>query len=582
MGTDAARTGRWGYAALFAFLLLYPFPYQARLNNPNENVRLYMTAALVEHGTYAIDRMRERWGWVNDAATRDGHVYSVKAPGTSWLGVPGYAAYLGLTRLLGIAFDRTVALWVCRATGTILPFWLGLWWLWRWLDTQTRHAPLRDAAFVSVAFGSLLYGYGLLFVSHTLSALAAFVAFIGLRETARASTPLRPLQAFWLGTLTAWVTVLEYPGLVASLVLAAYAAWLLRLKPALGWFAAGGLLPALAMMHFQWSAFGSPFSPGHLMVENDAFRSAHEQGLYGAVGPTWSSLHGLLFDLGAGLFPLTPLLVFAVPGFFWMARSVNDRVAAWFAIALCCLTLLSIASMNNWRGGWTVGPRYLAVLVPFMAWAALVAFNRFAGRFPRTTFSLASGCALAGLIASGAPSVYYPHLPPEFTRPLPQLIALLVAHDYAPLNAGHWLGLHGSLSMLPLSIAALALICGGLFRTLRSRDAVIVLLGSLAIGSAFLAPLVLRPDVEPGVSNAQAFVTRRWTPEGHDRAARLEQRLAITERSGAVHRSAAATYRALAETYRKEGRDTEELRTDRRLSRILGRTYGSAERQRER
>jgi len=568
MGSRPLRTERWGYAVLFAFLLLYPFPYQARLNNPNENVRLYMTAALVEHGTYAIDRMRERWGWVNDAATRDGHVYSVKAPGTSWLGVPGYAFYLGVTRMFGIEFDRTVALWVCRVTGTILPFWLGLLWLWRWLDSQTRHASLRDSVFVSVAFGSLLYGYGLLFVSHTLSALAAFVAFAGLRDAARGSDPPKPLHSFWLGTLTAWVTVLEYPGLIASIVLAAYALWLLRFRRALWWFAAGGVLPALAMMHFQWSAFGSPFSPGHLMVENDAFRSAHEQGLYGAVGPTWSSLHGLLTDPGAGLFPLTPLLLFALPGFYWMVRSAADRVAAWFALSLCTLTLLSIASMNNWRGGWTVGPRYLAVLVPFMAWAALVAFNKLAERWPRTSLAVASGAALAGVVASGAVSVYYPHLPPEFTRPLPQLIGLLVAHDYAPLNAGHWLAWHGTLSMVPIAIAALAVLYLGYRQIPRLAGRGVVLLGSLSTAGLFIAPLTLRPDYEPGVAEARAFVTRRWSPAGHDVAARIEQTLVIAERSGAPNGPRPDAYRELSEVYRSEGRESENLRTDRRGQRI--------------
>lgn len=567
MRAAAMRNERWGYAALFACLLLYPFPYQARLNNPNENVRIYMTASLVEDGTYAIDRMRERWGWVNDAATRDGHVYSVKAPGTSWLGVPGYALYLSITKLFGIAFDRTVALWICRVTGTILPYWLSLLWLWGWLRTQTTHAPLRAATFVSVAFGSLLYGYGLLFVSHTLSAMAAFAAFVGLRETAR-SPFTTPLHAFWLGTLTAWVTVLEYPGLIASVVLAMYAVTVFRLRSALLWFSLGGLLPALAMMHFQWSAFGSPFSPGHLMVENDAFRSAHEQGLYGAVGPTWSSLHGLLFDLGAGLFPLTPLLVFALPGFYLMTRSVRDRGSAWTALGLCLLTLLSIASMNNWRGGWTVGPRYLAALVPFMAWAALVALNEYASRFPRATYAVAIGCAFAGLVASGAPSVYYPHLPPEFTRPLPQLIALLISHDYAPFNAGNWIGLHGTVSMLPVAVAALALLVIGTYRTLGARRGSSVLLVGIAIGVVLLWPLTRTAGAEPGVRRAQAFVTRRWTPEGRDLAAGLEQSIAISSRSGAPEAAVRATLQALATAYDAEGRDSEKMRTDRRATRI--------------
>ena len=65
------------WAGLLAVAYLWAFPYHAQVNNPNENVRYYMTVAIVEHGTFAIDRVQERWGWVNDKATRDGHVYSV-------------------------------------------------------------------------------------------------------------------------------------------------------------------------------------------------------------------------------------------------------------------------------------------------------------------------------------------------------------------------------------------------------------------------------------------------------------------------------------------------------------------------
>ena len=65
LGQTAAATG------LVAFVLLYVFPCFPTLNNPNENVRFYMTASLVEDGTYAIDAVRALWGRVNDGACVD-------------------------------------------------------------------------------------------------------------------------------------------------------------------------------------------------------------------------------------------------------------------------------------------------------------------------------------------------------------------------------------------------------------------------------------------------------------------------------------------------------------------------------
>jgi hypothetical protein len=315
----------WG---LCAFAYAYVFPYQSSLNNPNENVRFYMTAALVESHSYAIDAQRERWGWVNDAAVHGGHVYSVKAPGTSFLGVPGYALYLGTSKLLGRAYDRTEALWVCRVTATILPTLWGMWVFMLFLRRRELALSPRLATSLAVWLGSLLYGYGMLFVSHSLSAVVAFVAFAFLFEVQQGQRAASPLSAAWFGVLAAATTWFEYPGLVASCVLLVYAAYVLRSwQLRLAWLG-GSLLPALVMMHFQYRAFGSAFTPGHLFVESAAFRAAHQQGLYGAVGVSPRALFGLLLDPGAGLFPLTPLLWFALPGLWLQLRERSTRAAA--------------------------------------------------------------------------------------------------------------------------------------------------------------------------------------------------------------------------------------------------------------
>ena len=42
---------------LVTLAYLYVFPYYERINNPNENVRVYMTMAVVEDHSFQIDRM---------------------------------------------------------------------------------------------------------------------------------------------------------------------------------------------------------------------------------------------------------------------------------------------------------------------------------------------------------------------------------------------------------------------------------------------------------------------------------------------------------------------------------------------
>src|SRR4051812_32805750 len=74
------------------------FPYLQAVNNPNENVRTYMTMAIVEDHTFKIDAIVQRYGWVNDMAaapdkkTGERHLYSVKSPAVSYMGVPFYWA----------------------------------------------------------------------------------------------------------------------------------------------------------------------------------------------------------------------------------------------------------------------------------------------------------------------------------------------------------------------------------------------------------------------------------------------------------------------------------------------------------
>jgi hypothetical protein len=557
MGIDPDSRGHRIFAlAICALGYLYVFPYQSRLNNPNENVRLYMTAAIVEEGRYEIDGMRERWGWVNDAAKYGGHLYSVKAPGTSLLGVPAYAAYLGACELIGAEPDRTVALWLCRLTATILPTLLWLYFFHAWLTRQAFAAPTRDAAFFSVALGSLLYGYGMLFVSHTLSAVAAFWAFMLLHDlrTERGAAPRH--AAFAAGLLAAATTFFEYPGLIASVVLTAYAAYVLwpRGGPrALAAYAAGGAIPTLLVMHFQWRAFGSPFTPGHLFVESAAFREAHHQGFYGAVGPSGAALQGLLIDLGAGLFPLTPLLIFALPGLLDLLRTPARRAEALCALALVVLTVLGIASMNNWRGGWTIGPRYLAVTVPFLAWMALHGFEWLAERSEGQAIAAAVGTTGVGLIASGIPSAYYPHLPPEITRPLPELMSVLIAHDFAPRNAGNLVGAYGTASMAPMLFVATTALAFCL-RSIEAPRRRLALGGAaLFVMLALAAPLLKRPEGNDA-SGAVAFITRRWTPAGHDEASMLAAQLRQQERMRE------ADLRELARLYAQEGRKREARR----------------------
>ena len=547
---------------LVSFLYLWPVPYHPEINNPNENVRLYMTAAIVDEGTYQIDAIRQRWGWCNDAARYEGRHYSVKAPGTSLLGVPAYAAYRGLTAVFGLPFERTVALWCCRLSATVLPMLVFFAWLLLWLHHQTPHPFVRDGVWLSLALGSLLYGYGLLFVSHALSAAAAFSAFVLLWEHRRGNE-LRPAAAALTGLLVAGVTALEYPGILASVPLTALALRWLRGRRLLAAFVGGAALPTLAVMHFQWRAFGSPFSPGHRHVETAAFRAIHDRGFFGATTLHTDALRDLLFSPAVGLFALTPILIFAGVGALLLVRDALGaegalrrlRAGVVASVVLVFATVLAIAMMDHWRGGWTLGPRYLAVAFPFVGWWAVRGLNAVASLAPIAAQASAWGAALAAIALQGGLSAWYPHVPPAIDLPLRDLWWPMVHGGFAPLTLGAGLGWYGMSTMWPWFAAAVlawALASGG-FPS--ARRAVVGAVGALVIAATLVMPHAL-PAAQGGEAetarsrSTRAFVLEHFAPPGHDRAARLERVLpALT---GEDERRARAELEAL---WRTQGRD---------------------------
>lgn len=516
-----SRRRSWAGALLFLSAALYAFPYYPAINNPNENVRVQMTAAIVFDGTIEISGPRARWGWVNDAACvqwgQDGSAspcegrlprgavrryFSVKAPLTSLMGVPA----MGLARLLGDdgAEMRTGTLWLLRVSASILPLFFFFFFFHGWLGRRVRSAVVRDLVFVATALGSVLLGYGYLYASHATSAAAAFAGFAVLFDMHTGARPATLLRALLAGFFVTAATALEYPCFVVTFVLCLYA---LRALP---WrrvplFALGALVPTLIVMAFQWAAYGNPLTPGHLFVENSAFRAGHESGFFGADAFHADAAWRLLFDLRLGLFPLTPLFLLAIPGAVLAMR--RRRAAALAALGACGGLYLVICLMNNWDGGWSLGPRYLVVIVPFVALAAAIGLDELVARRPRA--GLVVGVALTGasLAIGGTLSVLYPHLPPEIDWPLAHVVPAIVRADLATPNLLTYLGAEGTKTLLPL------VVLGGValaWATHRTRD-LLVLAPAFALGVwTVAASVLLAPAPTPAVQQALQFITQHW------------------------------------------------------------------------
>ncbi len=386
-------------ALIFVILLscyVYVLP---RWADPNQNSRLDMVVAVVEDGAFQIDAYVEN---TVDYAKVGDHYYSDKAPGAAFLGIPVYAAlktFLDLP-IMGGVMDKLAANEALEATlregGTGL------------LEHKVRFAIAQvaltavAAALPTAVMGALMYrllarfdarpwprigvvlGYGLLtpafayagaFYGHQLSAACLFGAFY-LVFVGKKPLPTGSLLA--VGFLLGYSVVSEYPSALVVGILFLYTLCRLNDRRRIGWVILPGALVAVAWMTYNTAIFGSPLELGYSYSE--LWVEQHHTGFMSLVAPRWDAIWGITFSPFRGLFVLSPLLLLAVPGFVLWRRSGKHRAEFWVALGSVLVMFLFNSSSIMWWGGFTVGPRYLLPMLPFMALPIVFVFCKWGSR----------------------------------------------------------------------------------------------------------------------------------------------------------------------------------------------------------
>jgi hypothetical protein len=198
-------------------------------------------------------------------------------------------------------------------------------------------------------------------------------------------------------------------------ILAAHVIWKLRDRPrrelleAIGMVAAAAAIPIAILLAYHQACFGSPFRTGY--DASATFAHFHQQGFLGLDGFRWRAFVGSTVAPSNGLFTLAPWCLLAIPGAVLLAKRREYAVTITCA-AIIVMYIAFVSSLAMWRAGWSVGPRYITVMLPFLLPFVAVVLQEWRAKW--WLFGLAAGTILVGIVVYSVSSATFPPWPDEF------------------------------------------------------------------------------------------------------------------------------------------------------------------------
>jgi len=257
--------------------------------------------------------------------------------------------------------------------------------------------------------------YAVLFYSHQLGAICMASAWILALDVADGRRRIAVMAV--AGLLAGAAPLADYQAVFAGLPVAVHAVVRLRRRPgflrALGLAAAGAALPIAALLGYHAACFGSPWRTGY--DASTTFAVYHQHGFLGITALRGAALWGSLGAPENGLLTLSPGWLLAIPGGVMLWRR-GERAMCAIAVAVAAIYVLFISSINFWRAGWEVGPRYIAAMLPFLLPPIAALLEAWRARPVR--FGLAAGLLGAGVCIYVLSSATFPNWPDSLRHPL--------------------------------------------------------------------------------------------------------------------------------------------------------------------
>lgn len=359
-------TAWWRRQEILLFLLVFIsvfFFTEISYQTSNYTSRLFLTQAMVDHGTFNLNAYQTKLGV--DHAVYQGDYFSDKPPGSSLMMVPAYfllaqpLAFI-LRMGLGVHMDEQTIGWLVQIASLAVFSALGMVALYRILELL--HIHHRFLLTLLCFFGTLMFPF----------------STIGMGEMY--TVPLLLWGLYWLlrGFHTAQHRSLLYSGIALSLmvlttyqtvlfasILGLFLLWRAGLRVTILYFAPPLVLGGLLAMGYHWLLFDDPFTtPVQYWAPGNPPTLDYEW-------PTLAKLMEMLVSPWKGIFFYSPFLLLSFPGFWLLTRRKQTWLAAMFL--LCFGAYFSFLAVNvGWYGGSEYGFRYSVPVLPFLCIGAAI------------------------------------------------------------------------------------------------------------------------------------------------------------------------------------------------------------------
>jgi len=334
---------------------------------------LYVAESIVQTGNADLDEyVRLKYPYDYRIEIANGHRFSIFPVGAPLMAAP----LVGLLEFFPIAAGGRLSDYlashqpdevVFQIEKTIASFLAALSCVFMYATARQRLPIAKSLLFAGIfAFASANWSIA----SRALWQHGPTILCLSIALYLLSSARQNPARAALAGLPLAYSFIVRPTNAISIAVVAAYI--LVSYRRFFGGYVLCVAIVLVPLVAFNYASMGALITPLY---------GRHTLGITPSYPP---ALAGNLFSPARGLFVFSPIFAVSVFGLFRALRRSSARLhdLNLYAAAIVLIHWLAISAFAHWWGGWTVGPRYMSDVVPYLAFMILPALDSpgFAGQ----------------------------------------------------------------------------------------------------------------------------------------------------------------------------------------------------------